>query len=217
MVRNGDAANRIISVAGNLVVMTMKLAGILVGCLAMTLLVLAVSGNSVADTTVLDPGESHTEKLRVDSGEPVTYWWNSGSDLHFVLKNPSGSTMVDVTDTSYTGFFGATETGTYTLKWTNDGTTATTLTSSSPWQDTTHTFDVLLWGAIIGGIVIVTVIVIVVVLMLRKKSPEPQPGMMPQVPAQYAAQVAATGKCPMCGSPVDPQVMFCAKCGAKLR
>ena len=195
----------------------MKLAKILVGCLALTMLLLAVSGSSAAGTSTLGPGDSHTEKMKVDSGELVTYWWNSGSDLHFVMKDPSGDTLVDVTDVYYSGFFTAAESGTYTLKWTNDGTTTTTLTFSSPFQEISHGFDMIFWGVVIGGIVIVAIIVLVVVLSLMKKSKAPQLGMMPQVPAQYAAQVAATGKCPMCGMPVDPQGLFCAKCGAKLR
>jgi hypothetical protein len=118
---------------------------------------------------------------------------------------------------SYTDFFTAAESGTYTLKWTNDGSTTTTLTFSSPFQEISHGFDMIFWGVVIGGIVIVAIIVLVVVLSLMKKSKVPQPGMMPQVPAQYAAQVAASGKCPMCGMPVDPQGLFCEKCGARLR
>jgi len=195
----------------------MKLAKILVGCLALTMLLLAVSGSSAAGMSTLGPGDSHTEKMKVDSGELVTYWWTAGSNLHFVMKGPDGATIVDVTSSAYDDFFTATQGGTYTLKWTNDGTTTTTLTFSSPLRDIGHTFDVLFWGVVIGGIVIVAVIVLVVVLSLMKKSKAPQQGMMPQVPPQYAAQVAATGKCPMCGMPVDPQGLFCAKCGAKLR
>ncbi len=68
-----DSANRIISGPRNLRSMTMKLARILVGCLALTLLLLAVAGNSAADIDILGPGDSHTEKLKVDSGELVTY------------------------------------------------------------------------------------------------------------------------------------------------
>jgi hypothetical protein len=199
--------------------MTMKLAKVLVGCLALTMLLLAVSGNTAADVTSVAPNASHTEKLKVDSGELMVFWWSSTSDLHFVMKDPAGTTVVDVTDNSYSydssGFTAMG--GTYTLKWTNDGTTSSILTFSSPFQDIGHTFDVLFWGVVIGGIVIVAVIVLVVVLSLTKKSKTPQPGMMPQVQPQYAAQVAATGKCPMCGMPVDPQGMFCAKCGARLR
>jgi len=197
----------------------MKLAKILVGCLALTMLLLAVSGNTAADVTSIAPNASHTEKLKVDSGEPIVMWWAATSDLHFVMKDPDGTTIVDITDSSYTypssGL--ATMGGTYTLKWTNDGTTTSTLTLFSPFQDVRHTFNVLFWGVVIGGIVIVAVIVLVIVLSMMKKSKAPQPGMTPQVSQQYAAQVAATGKCPMCGMPVDPQGMFCAKCGAKLR
>jgi hypothetical protein len=197
--------------------MTMKLAKILVGCLALTMLLLAVSGSSAAGTSTLGPGDSHTEKMKVESGELVTYWWTADSNLHFVMKAPDGTTAVDVTNAAYDDFFTAAQAGTYTLKWTNDGTIPTTLTYYSPLQDISHGFSVLFWGVVIGGIVIVAIIVLVVVLSLMKKSKVPQPGMMPQVPAQYAAQVAATGKCPMCGMPVDPQGLFCAKCGAKLR
>ncbi len=137
--------------------------------------------------------------------------------MHFVMTDPDGTTVVDVTDNAYDGWFTASQGGTYNLKWTNDGTTSSTLTFSSPLQDIGHTFDVIFWAVVIGGIIIVAVIVLVVVLSLTKKKREPQPGMTPQVSAQYVAQVAATGKCPMCGMPVDPQGLFCAKCGAKLR
>lgn len=219
MVRARDSANKTISGTRNLRVITMKLARILVGCLALTMLLLAVAGNSAAGVDTIGPGASHTEKLKVDSGELVVYWWAATSDLHFVMKGPDGTTIVDVTDDSYTYDVSliATQGGTYTLKWTNDGTTASVLTFSSPLQDLGHTFDVLFWGVVIGGIIIVAVIVLVVVLSLTKKSRTPQPGMTPQISAQYVAQVAATGKCPMCGMPVDPQGLFCAKCGAKLR
>jgi hypothetical protein len=201
----------------NLRVMTMKSAKILVGCLALTMLLLAVSGSSAAGIRTLAPGDSHTVKLKVDSGELVTYWWTSNWDLHFVLKAPDGSTIVDVTSTAYDDFFTADQAGTYTLKWTNDGTSTATLTFSSPLQDLSHGFDMIFWAVVIGGIVIVAVIVLVVVLSLTKKSRTPQPGMTPQMSPQYVAQVAATGKCPMCGMPVEPQGMFCAKCGAKLK
>jgi hypothetical protein len=197
----------------------MKLVKILVGCLALTVLLLAVSGNADADFTSIAPGDSHTEKLKIDSGELIVMWWTSTTDLHFVMKDPDGITIVDMTDDSYTypssGL--ATKGGTYTLKWTNDGTTTSTLTLASPFQAVGHTLNVIFWGAVIAGIAIIAVIVLVVVLSMMKKSNAPQPGMMPQVPPQYAAQVAASGKCPMCGMPVDPQGMFCAKCGAKLR
>ncbi len=197
----------------------MKVAKILVGCLALTMIMLAVSGNSAAELKSLAPGDSHTVKLKVDSGELMVFWWTATTDLHFVMKDPAGATVVDVTDSTYTyeGTAFATLGGTYTLKWTNDGTTSSILTFSSPFQDIGHTFDVILLGVIIGGIIIVAVIVLVVVLSLKKKSAAPPPGWVPPVPAQYAAQVAATGKCPMCGMPVDPQGLFCAKCGAKLR
>jgi hypothetical protein len=199
--------------------MTMKLARILVGCLALTLLLLAVAGNSAAGVDTIGPGDSHTEKLKVDSGELVVFWWTATSDLHFVMKDPDGTTVVDITDNSYTydSSFIETQGGTYTLKWTNDGTTSSVLTFSSPFQDIGRTFDMIFWAVVIGGIIIVAVIVLVVVLSLTKKRRAPQPGMTPQVSAQYVAQVAATGKCPMCGMPVDPQGLFCAKCGAKLR
>jgi len=197
----------------------MKLAKILVGCLALTMLLLALSGSSAADFTSIAPNASHTEKLKVDSGELMVFWWTATTDLHFVMKDPSGATVVDETASSYTydSSTFATLGGTYTLKWTNDGATSSVLTFTSPFQDIGHTFDVLFWGVVIGGIVIVAVIVLVVVLSLKKKSAAPSPGWVPPVPPQYAAQVAATGKCPMCGMPVDPQGLFCAKCGAKLR
>lgn len=211
------SCQRIISATMNIGLMNMKLVRVAVGCLALTFLLLAVAGTSSASTSTLGPGESHTVKLKVDAGEFVTYVWSAGADLRFVMKSPDGTTMVDVTDTTYDYFFTASQGGTYTLKWTNVGSTTTILTFSSPLQEIGHTFDVIFWGVVIGGIVIVAVIVVVIVLSLMKKGRAPQPGMTPQVTSQYAVQAAASGKCPVCGSPVEPQGMFCAKCGAKLR
>lgn len=194
--------------------MDMKAFKLALGLVALALLLSAVPLNVSADSHTIAPGQTYAVEFHATSGEMIPYLWNADAVLHFTIREPGGATIVDAT-TTYDSKILTASSGTYRFSWTNTGTTPVTLYYTIYASGVTeHGVSMLVWGAIIAVIVIAVVVVLAVVLLVM--------GGKKQAAPPYGAQVAPPmalvgGNCPMCGSPVDPQGMFCPKCGARLR
>jgi uncharacterized membrane protein len=180
---------------------------------------LALSLNASAEDRAIRAGESLDITVDLSFGEIFSYSWSSDVGVDFVLKAPSGTAYMTVTDsTSWDGFLPVVETGAYTLTWTNNDIVIAHLEFdvSSPFDEVEQAMSTMVWILIIAGIVLVSIVVIVVILVVMggKKAPaQPQVGPDPQM----IAQGAATGHCPTCGVQMDPNAAFCSKCGARFR
>lgn len=151
----------------------------------------------------------------LSDGDTITGDWSSDGTLIFVLAGPGDSSISTSTGTNGIIFHLCMDDGSYVLTWTNLGTSAVVLTYDVTTTGAGGILDdignAILIGLLVFVAVIVIVIVIVVFVVLRgKKSKQAVAG-----PAAVTPPVG--GNCPVCGMPVDPQVSFCAKCGAKLR
>ena len=191
----------------------MKSTRIILASLALAFVLLAVSVGVAAETVSLHAGESKVVQVDADAGQWLTYtWYTMGVDtLHFVVTDPDGIVIDDIVASSGGDTIFA-DAGTYTFTWTNTGATSVTLSYTMPFQDIESAVNYVLWLLLVIVMVVVVVIVIVVVLATRKKK---APAAQPLSPMEY--QAVASGRCPKCGRPVDPNGMFCAVCGAKLR
>jgi hypothetical protein len=194
----------------------MKMTKWMIGLAVLALLLTALPSNVSANVVTIAPGDSYTKTVRADVGQLMPYQWSSDVTLHFTVTAPDSVVLTD--EDSIYGFdvMTASQSGTYRFTWQNTGSTAATLNLMSFFADVEHGLSILVWGLIITAIVVVVVIVIVIVLVVMshdKQKTQPVQQFGPSGPPMFAVG----GKCPMCGSPVDPQGMFCEKCGARLK
>lgn len=181
--------------------------------------VLALSSTVSAADHAIPPGDSYSVEVELSIFDPFTYSWSSDVPLDFSVQDPLGNEYPYQTDaTSGSGILPAYSSGTYTLTWTNGGLTTAHLSFdlSGTFSEVEEGISMLIWTVIIAGIVVVAVVVIIVIVVVMggKKAP-PQPAMGPQ--PQMASQALATGQCPTCGNQIDPNAMFCQKCGTRYR
>lgn len=193
----------------------MRLFKVGIAGLALAFVLLAVSASVAAETATIAPGANKVVHVDVDAGDWITYTWYTipSQTLHLVVTGPTGAVVDDVTATSGGDTIFA-DAGTYTFTWTNTGTSSATLSYSMPFTDIANAVNWFLYAALAVVIIVVVVVVLVVVLATRKKK---APELAPQPLSPMAAQAVASGRCPKCGRPVDPNGTFCAVCGAKLR
>ncbi len=180
---------------------------------------LALASGVSADEHAILSGDSYAVEVSLSFTESLEYSWTCDVPLDFVVEDPMGGVYTHVADEeSWSAFIIAFTSGTYTLTWTNNGTTVAHLSFdlSDSYGQVEEGISALVWGAIIAVIVIIGVIVVVVIVVVMggRKTP-PQPVMGPQ--PQMAAQALATGHCPSCGNQIDPNASFCAKCGTRYR
>lgn len=207
----------------------MKYSSASVGSLVAALAVLFVAGSAIAPTTDLSPGEEVSVTLYLTDGDSISLSWSSMSgSVNCVIEDPDGDTIFDQTSTYYFDIIEVGETGNYVITWSNPGLSTVSVTydaSAIPFGDVDSFFDsIVLVLIIIAAIIVIIVVVVVVYLLMQGKKKKAaqmaQPPMQPApayAPAAAPQPVAAPGNCPMCGSPVDPQFMFCQKCGARVR
>jgi hypothetical protein len=196
---------------------TMRFGRIALVSLAIAFAIVAVSASAAAGTATINPGSSYVLKVKFDASERVRCsWYISGGSggLHFVLTDPENVTLEEgdaiggvVNEFSH----GA---GTYTFTWTNRGSSVVTLSYTMPNGDIENAVNWILLVVLVMVIIIVAVVLIVIVLVTKKKK---APGQAKQVISPNATQAIASGRCPQCGRPVDPNGLFCAVCNAKLR
>ncbi len=166
-----------------------------------------------AANETIPPMNALTLTYNLSEGDTISGDWSSDDTLTFLLTGPSG------TITTNTGTYGiilhiCMDDGSYVLSWTNIGISAVDLQYDVTAGGAGGFFDDIGTAILIGLLVFVAVIVIVIVIVVlvvmkgKKKT---------QAVAQPMITPPVGGNCTVCGMPVDPNVAFCAKCGAKLR
>lgn len=180
---------------------------------------LAMAGNVSAAERAIQPGSGFTVEVDLSFIQPLAYSWSSDVSLEFVIRDPSDVVVASVTAaTSANDIYMAAVSGTHTLTWTNQNAVVAhlTFTLSGPFDEVTEGLSALMWGLVIVGVVIVGVVVIVVIVVVmgsRRSRPQQPMGPLPPMPPQ----AVASGRCPACGTVVDPNTSFCSRCGARFR
>ena len=193
----------------------MKAAKWLVGVMVLAVLITTLPSNASAEMRTISPGGSFTKNVKVDSGQLMPYQWSSDVTLHFTVTGPDGIILTEE-DSSYSlHVMTALKSGTYHFTWQNTGNTVANLNLVNFFSDVQRGISNLLWGIVIAAIVIVVVIVVIVLVVMRGDKQKKQP--VQQFGPSGPSMAPVGGKCPMCGSPVDPQGMFCERCGARLK
>ncbi len=193
----------------------MKMTKWMIGLAVLALLLTALPFNASANIVTIAPGDSYTKTVKASLNEIMPYVWSSDVTLHFTITAP-GSVVLTDEDTDYgSAVMTADQAGTYRFTWQNTGSTAATLNVMNFFSDVEHGISNIMWGLFIAVIVVIVVIIVIVLVVMSgdKKKTQPIQQFGPMAPPM----APVGGNCPMCGSPVDPQGMFCAKCGAKLR
>lgn len=190
----------------------------MVGLLALSLFPSSVS----AYTATVDAMDVFAVDVEVFPSFDLTYDWTSDRPLSFTITGPGGVIRSVSATTSASGSVEVTDWGTYTLTWANSGALSASLDytySMDPLQAAEDWWDRMLTTLIIIVVIVVIIIVVVVMVVVyaaTKKAP-PQGQMAYPPPQAYGPPAATTGVCPMCGTPVDPNFQFCAKCGARTK
>ena len=193
----------------------MKAAKWLVGVLVLAVLVTALPSNVSAEIRTISAGGSFTKNVKVDAGQLMPYQWSCDVTLHFTITDPGGTVIAD--EDSLYGFdvMTASMSGTYRFTWENRGSTVATLNVMNFFSDVEHGISNIVWGILIAVIVIIAIVIVIVLAVMSGDKQKTQ--SVQQFGPSAPPMAAVAGKCPMCGSPVDPQGMFCEKCGARLK
>lgn len=193
----------------------MKMTKWIIGLAVLALLLTALPSNVSANIVTITPGDSYTKTVKADLNEIMPYQWSSDVTLHFTITEPNGVVLTD--EDSLYGFdvLTASQSGTYRFIWQNTGSAAATLNVMNFFSDVERGISNFVWDILIAVIVIIAVIIVIVLVVMSgdKKKSQPVQQFGPMAPPM----APVGGNCPMCGTPVDSQGMFCAKCGAKLR
>jgi hypothetical protein len=195
---------------------------VLVGLMALVVMSAAIGLASVpaaALTATIPAGNALTVTITVGADATISYSWTSdGGTLSFELRDQAANVLRSSSGTYGTGLYTVDHGGVYSLVWTNSNTAAVTINYNVDALDIGGGFfddlgDAIVLGMIIVLAVIVIIVVVVVLVVVKGKKKQPQPATGPG-----AGVVPPMGNnCSVCGSPLDPSMAFCAKCGAKLR
>jgi hypothetical protein len=195
--------------------MKKAVSGLLLLVLAVAALGMAAYPAAAANETIPSLN-ALTLTYNLSEGDTITGDWSSDGSLTFVLRGPGSAQISTSTGTSGIILHICQSDGSYVLSWTNLNLGAVDLEYDVTVSDLGGGFlddigTAILIGLLVFVAVIVIVIVIVVLVVMRGKKSKQAAAAGPVITP------AVGGNCPVCGMPVDPQVAFCAKCGAKLR
>jgi hypothetical protein len=193
----------------------MKMTKWIIGIAVLALLLTAIPSNVRANIVTISPGDSYTKTVKADVGQIMPYTWSSDVILHFTVTAPDSVVLTDEDDVYGFDVMTASQSGTYRFTWQNTGSSVATLNVMNFFSDVERGISNFVWGILIAVIVIIAVIIVIVLVVLSgdKKTTQPVQQFGPMAPPM----APVGGNCPMCGTPVDPQGVFCARCGAKLR
>jgi len=176
-----------------------------------------VTGPAAAIDATIPPGNALTVTITVSADTTISYSWTSDGTLSFVLRDQAMNVLRTSSGTFGTGLYTVDSGGVYALVWTNMNAAAVDIDYTVEALDVGAGFFDDLGDAIVLGmlivlaiIVIIVVVVVLVVVKGKKKAPQPMTGPVGVVPPMG-------NNCGVCGTPIDPSMAFCAKCGAKLR
>jgi hypothetical protein len=140
----------------------------------------------------------------------VEYTWSSDLPLSFTVSKTSGFVESFAASTSGSGSV-KTDGETVFFSWFNPNSANATLTYDlSAVSTVEHAFITWVTALIIGGVAVFVVIVVIVFLVVRSLGRSSQAAQPPLAPVPYPP---VCGKCPSCGSSIDADSRFCAKCG----
>ena len=193
----------------------MKITKWMIGLAVLALLLTVLPSNARANIVTISPGDSYTKTVRADLNQLMPYQWSSDVILHFTVTAPNGAVLTDESNTWGFTVMTAEQSGTYRFTWQNTGSSVATLNVMNFFSDAEHGISNFMWGIFIAVIVIIVVIIVIVLVVMSGDKQKTQP--LQQFGPMAPPTAPVGGNCPMCGTPVDPQGMFCAKCGAKLR
>ena len=193
----------------------MKMTKWMIGLAVLALLLTALPLNASANIVTIAPGDSYPKTVKASLNEIMPYQWSSDVTLHFTVTEPNGDIWTEENSTFGVDVMTADQAGTYTFTWQNTGSSAATLNVMTFFSDVEHGISNFIWGLFIVVIVIIVVIVVIVLVIMSGNKQKTQP--VQQFGPSGPPMVVVGGRCPMCGSPVDPQGMFCEKCGARLK
>ena len=193
----------------------MKMTKWILGLAVLALLLTALPSNVSADIVTIAPGDSYTKTVKADVGQLMPYQWSSDVTLHFTITAPNSVILTDEDGLYGFDVMTASQSGTYRFTWQNAGSSAATLNVMNFFSDVEHGISNFIWGLFIAVIVIIVVIIVIVLVVMSGDKQKTQP--VQQFGPMAPPLIPVGGNCSMCGTPVDPQGMFCAKCGAKLR
>lgn len=195
-------------------------------------LAVSLSGDVAAETTSLSQGESFSETMTGSLGDFINYTWHGQitggaftGNIRFVVTDPNGAVVKNITDSSDVGAIWVSEEGTYTFTWTNlESFTVTLVYALELWEigvGPEEALDAVLLALIIGAILVVVAVIVVVVLLLRggrERSLGPASvGPVQSRPSGEAPAPYVPRMCPRCGGPIDSQHVFCPRCGVRVR
>jgi len=193
----------------------MKMTKWMIGLAVLALLLTALPSNARANIVTISPGDSYTKTVKADLGQIMPYQWSSDVTLHFTITAPNSVVLTDEDSTYGFDVMTAPQSGTYRFTWQNTESSAATLNVMNFFSDVEHGISNFLWGILIAAIVIIVVVIVIVLVVMSGNKEKTQP--VQQFGPSGPPMGAVGGKCPMCGFPVDPQGMFCEKCGARLK
>jgi hypothetical protein len=193
----------------------MKMTKWIIGLAVLALLLTALPSNARANIVTISPGDSYTKTVKADLNQLMPYQWSSDVTLHFTVTAPNSVVLTDEDSNFGIDVMTASQAGTYRFTWQNTGSTAATLNVMNFFSDIEHGISNFVWGILIAVIVIIVVIIVIVLAVMSGDKQKTQP--IQQFGPIGPPMAPVGGNCPMCGTPIDPQGMFCAKCGAKLR
>lgn len=180
-------------------------------------IVLGLSGSARSDGAIIAANDIYVAAPNYWGAEmdySVEYTWSSDLPLDLSISRVSELIKSFEPATSGSGTV-KTDGETVFFTWYNlnseNATLSYTFTTVSTGE---HLFTITIWGIIFGAISIFVIIVVVVILFVRETG---RPAGSP--PPQQMQPVYAPGssQCPSCGSSIDADSRFCAKCGAKVR
>lgn len=178
---------------------------------------MAFSSSVSAEERAIPAGDSYAVEVELSLLEYFTYSWSSDVQLNFVVTDPlENEVPYETAATSGSGIIPSYTSGTYTLTWSNEGSSIAHLSFdlSGSFAEAEAALSMVFWMLIIAIIVIIAIVVIVVILVVGRRRAPTQPSMMPP---PVASQALATGQCPTCGRPIDPNAAFCSNCGTRYR
>jgi hypothetical protein len=193
----------------------MKMTKWIIGIAVLALLLTAIPSNVRANIVTISPGDSYTKTVKADVNQIMPYQWSSDVTLHFTVTAPNSDILTDEDSTFGFDVMTAEQSGTYRFTWLNTGSSVATLNVINFFSDVERGISNFVWGILIAVIVIIAVIVVIVLVVVSGDREKTQP--VQQFGPMAPPMAPVGGNCPMCGTPVDPQGMFCARCGAKLR
>jgi len=199
-----------------------------IGFSLLSALILTAVPSASADTHTLEPGIPYEVTEHADSMAYINFSWTVNpltASIHFVVRDPGGTVVVDTTASSYDSFLLSLDSGDYKFTWTSSESSPVSLnynvfSQSTGIDDADRIFDTVFLGLLVGAVVVVIIIVLVIVVVMRggRKVQPPVVGHPSEhappgeVPSPYVP-----GMCPRCGSPFDSQHTFCPKCGHRVR